>query len=44
MSEDVVLTAAHCFRSTDAEHYVVFLGRQGRDSVRSHYQKVTWSG
>ena len=33
ISEDVVLTAAHCFRTTEAERYLVFLGRQGRDSV-----------
>ena len=31
VSEDVVLTAAHCFRTTDAESYLVFLGRQMRD-------------
>ena len=33
MTEDVVLTAAHCFRTTDAEQYSVFLGRQMRDST-----------
>ena len=31
VSEDVVLTAAHCFRTTEAERYLVFLGRQMRD-------------
>ena len=31
MSEEVVLTAAHCFRTTEAERYLVFLGRQMRD-------------